>query len=73
MHGHGVIAKRKEIKRELTQSAILAIYTARAPTKISADVSAFDLGAVLLQQSTEKKWKPVTYASRALTDTVLAD
>ena len=66
--GHSQEEAFKGIKRELTQPATLAVYNAKAPTKISADASAFGLGAVLLQQST-KEWKPVAYASRALTDT----
>ena len=50
---------------------MLAVYDATLPTKISADASAYGLGAVLLQQSiaADKEWKPVAYASRALTDT----
>ena len=52
----------QKVKQELT---ILAHST---PTKISADASAFGLGAVLLQQS-ESTWKPVAFASRSMSET----
>jgi len=55
------------IKRELTNPTVLALYNPQAETKISADASSHGLGAVLLQQ--EGSWQPVAYASRALTDT----
>ena len=56
------------IKAELTKPMVLALYDPNAPTKISADASSYGLGAVLLQQS-GSVWKPVAYASRAMTDT----
>ena len=55
-------------KAELSQPTVLALYNLKAPTKVSADASSYGLGAVLLQQ-VEKKWKPVAYASRSMTDT----
>ena len=36
--------------------------------RISADASSFGLGAVLLQK-VKGQWKPVAYASRAMTET----
>lgn len=36
---------------------------------MSADASMYSLGAVLLQKSPEGHWKPVSYASRAMTET----
>ena len=57
-----------EVKAELAQPTVLALYDPEAETKISADASSFGLGAVLLQQSDET-WRPVVYASRALNET----
>ena len=56
-----------EIKQELTKPAVLALYNPQAETKVSADVSSFGLGAILLQLN-DRSWKPVTYASRWLMD-----
>ena len=56
------------IKEELTRPTVLTLYDPEAPTKISADASSHGLGAVLMQQS-ESTWKPVAYASRAMSDT----
>ena len=56
------------IKIELTQPTVLALYNPTAETKISADAPSHSLGAVLLQLN-EFLWQPVAYASRALTDT----
>lgn len=39
-----------------------------AETKISADALSFGLGAVLLQEC-KGNWKPIAYASRAMTET----
>jgi hypothetical protein len=57
-----------QIKAELSQSTVLALYNPKAPTKVSANASSYGLGAVLLQQS-EEKCKPVAYASRSMMDT----
>ena len=55
------------IKEELTQPTVLAIYDPDAETKISADASSLGLGAILLQKSGQE-WKPVAYASCSLTE-----
>ena len=57
-----------EIKCELTKSTVLALYDPLAETNMSADASSFGLGAVLLQLD-RQTWKPVAYASRALSET----
>ena len=49
----------KQVKLELTRPTTLAIYNPEVPTKI---------GAALLQQSSTQ-WKPVAYASWALSET----
>ena len=58
-----------KVKMELTRPTVLALYDPQAATKICADASAYGLGAVLLQQHSNSDWKPVAYASRALSDT----
>ena len=60
----------QKVKRELTEPTTLALYDPAADTKVSADASAFGLGAVLLQKQ-EESWKPVAYASRSLSETEL--
>jgi transposase InsO family protein len=58
------------IKSELANAPTLAPYSLLAPTTISADASAYGLGAVLLQQQpSSDHWKPVAFASRSLTET----
>ncbi len=57
-----------EVKEELTQPTVLALYDPEAPTKLVADSASFGLGAVLLQQ-TNDAWRPVAYASRSMSDT----
>ena len=57
-----------QVKKELTRPTILTLYDPAAPTKISADASSYGLGAVLLQQS-KSSWRPVAYASRAMSET----
>ena len=56
------------IKEELSKPTTLALYDPTAPTKISADASAYGLGAVLLQQ-VNGVWKPISFASRSMTET----
>ncbi len=57
-----------EVKAELTQSTVLALYDPETTTKVAADASSFGLGAVLMQQ-TRGDWRPVAYASRSMSDT----
>ena len=49
---------------------MLCLYNLEAPLKVSADASSYSLRAVLLQQSESvHAWRPVAYASRAMTET----
>ena len=57
-----------KVKAELTAHTVLALYDPQADTKISADASSHGLGAVLLQK-TKQEWRPVAYASRAMSET----
>ena len=56
------------VKAELSKPTTLTLYDPAAETKISADASSYGLGAVLLQKAASK-WKPVTYASRSMSET----
>ena len=56
-----------KLKDEISSPHVLALYDVEAKTKISADASAHGLGAVLLQQHQEI-WRPVAFASRALSE-----
>ena len=59
-----------KLKEEISSLGVLALYDTSAGTKISADASAYELGAVLPQQY-QDKWCPVAFASRALNETEL--
>ena len=60
----------EKLKSELIQPTVLALYDPEATLRVSADASAYGLGAVLLQKArSSTEWKPVAYASRALSDT----
>ena len=58
----------ERLKEELIKPTVLAIYNPEAPTKISADASAYGIGAVLMQQSKQNEFKPISYASRSLSE-----
>ena len=57
-----------DVKEELTKPTVLAPYDPSVPTKLTSDASSFGLGAVLMQQR-EGEWRPVAYASRAMSET----
>lgn len=67
--GPGQVKAFQSIKEVLTQTHVLALYDPNADTKVSADASAYGLGAVLLQKNNDQQWRPVAYASRSLTET----
>ena len=55
------------VKEKLAKPTVLALYHPGCETKISADASSYGLGAVLLQR-VDSTWKPIAYASRALSE-----
>ena len=57
-----------KLKEKICSPRVLAFYDTLARTKISADTSAYGLGAVLLQQH-QYKWRLVAFASCALNET----
>ena len=52
-----------QVKKELSKSPVLALYSPSLDTMISADASSYGLGAILLQKHSEE-WKPVAFVSR---------
>lgn len=57
-----------QLKNDLTSPPVLTLSDPNKELKLSADASSYGLGAVLLQKE-EEQWKPVAYASRAMTET----
>ena len=57
-----------KVKEEVSSPRVLAQYDLEKETKTSADASAYGLGAVLLQKHVSD-WRPVAFASTALTET----
>ena len=58
-----------KIKATLSWSEILARYDATRETILSADASFYGIGAVLRQRQQNGDQRPISYISRALTDT----
>ena len=57
-----------KLKEEISSPRVLALCDIDATTKVSADASAYGLGVVLLQLQ-QGLWRPVAFASRALSET----
>ena len=53
----------------LSSSPILAFYSPDRETVVAADASYFGVGGVLSQKQLDGSWKPIAFASRALTTT----
>ena len=58
-----------QVKEALTQSPILALFNMANETTVSADASAYRLGAVLLQKQASGENRAVAYISRAMSPT----
>ena len=59
----------EQIKTTLTSAEVLACYDPSRPTIIAADASLNGIGAVLLQVQDDGNRRPISYASRSLSDT----
>ena len=46
-----------KLKKEISSPRVLALYDPSAKTKVSADASAYSLGAILLQKQHDQ-WRP---------------
>lgn len=57
----------KHFKNELTKTPILAWFDPVRETTITADASAYDVGAVLKQKQNDGRFQPIAYASKTLT------
>lgn len=64
---HAQQAAFQRLKELLTISPVLTFYDSNRTTAVSADLSSYGLGVVLLQLHGEE-WKPAAYCSRRLTD-----
>ena len=58
----------EQIKTTLTSAKVLACYNPSRPTIIAADASLNGIGAVLLQVQDDGNRRPISYASRSLSD-----
>ena len=59
----------KKIKEMLTSPAVLAHYNVNTECIVAADASQYGIGAVLLQVDSHGNRRPISYASRSLSDT----
>lgn len=60
----------QDIKEGLRDKTTMAYFHPRRRTELVVDASPVGLGAVLLQEPSPEVWRPVAYASKALTDTM---
>lgn len=67
--GKGTKKAFEQIKSDLTQAPVLALYDPNKETKVTADASSFGLGGVLLQLQPDDSWRPVSFMSRVMSPT----
>lgn len=58
-----------QVKRDITEATTLTLYDPRQQLIVSADASAYGLGAVLLQKDRQGLVSPVAFASKGLSET----
>ena len=59
----------KKLKEEICSNRVLAHYDVNTKMKVSADASAYGVGAVLLQSQDKATWQMVAFISRSLNET----
>ncbi len=69
MLGAGSHPKKRQVKKALTESPVLALFDPTRDTIVSADASSFGLGAVLIQKQPDGSLRPVAYISRSMSPT----
>ncbi|OXA53834.1 Transposon Tf2-6 polyprotein [Folsomia candida] len=58
----------QKIKKILTEEPVLALFDVKKETVVSADSSSYGMGACLLQRQDDGELRPISYASRTLSD-----
>ena len=58
----------QKIKEAICSSPSLVLHDPGKPTLTCADASSFGLGDSLFQKQSDERWRPVTFASRSMTD-----
>ena len=59
----------QELKGSLCSESCLALFNPKLQSIVSADASAYGIGAVLRQKLSDKTMRPVVYISRSMTET----
>ena len=62
----------QQIKADLTQVPVLALYDPTRRQKEAADASSYGRGGVVLQLQENDSWKPVSFLSTAMTPTMFS-
>jgi len=59
----------EELKQIFTTKPVLAVLDLDKEFRVEADASNYTTGGVLLMKCSNKKWRPVTFISKSLSDT----